>query len=110
MQTLFAGAWQSQIVSDELMTRTAMLSPSTPQEPLRGWWKGHFPLNTLQGKLRVHPMLFGKGHISFRQLEMVAKTQLCLAEGLAWRRSHQVAMLVGSQPWTWSDMRLEVAP
>lgn len=59
-----------------------MLSPSAPQGPLRGWLKGHFPLNTLQDKVPVYPMLSGKAHISFRQLDPVAKTWLCLAEGM----------------------------
>lgn len=51
-----------------------MLSRSAPQGPLRGWLKGHFPLNTQQDKVPVHPMLSGKGHVSFRQPEPVAKT------------------------------------
>lgn len=55
-----------------------MLSPSAPQGPLRDWLKGH---NTLQDKVPVHPMLSGKGHVSFGQPEPVAKMWLYLAEG-----------------------------
>lgn len=64
-----------------------MLSPSAPQGSLRGWLKGHFPLNTLQDKVPVHPVLLGKGHISFRQPEPVAKMPLCLAGGTCWAGS-----------------------
>lgn len=61
----------------------------------RGWLRGHFSLKTLQDKVPVKPMLSGKGCDLFRQLEPVAKTWHCLAEGTC--RAGSEGQLPGSR-------------
>ena len=71
------------------MTRTSNVESRSPLGPLRVWLKGHCPLNILQEKVLVHPMLSGKGHVSLRQPEPAAKPWLCLADGMCWAGSEQ---------------------
>lgn len=63
MQTLFAGAWQSPIGSEGLpsMTVTSNVEAQGSTGPLRGWLKGHFPINTLQGEGACAPHVLRKG-------------------------------------------------
>lgn len=68
MQTLFAGAWQSQIFSEglPLMTRTSNVEPQCSPGAIEVLVEGSFPPQLLQDKVSVYPMLSGKGHVSFR--------------------------------------------